>query len=153
MSSGEVKELLAVLPSAIEQYASALVIKRLRTVEKLLPLTCRRLGPALSETFAEYAAGSTLERSEKHYGDAIGFCRYIEEIVTSEFRHAARAARFERKQLEFFHERRMFAVAAAGSLSDEEAGRPMLRLPFAAGRGLGIAIWFRLGRRHRYVRL
>lgn len=152
LTANEADELSSILPAAVAEYASALFSKRLRAIAKLLPLTCGRLGSDVSRSFYDYAANGSPDGPSKHYHDALGFCRYIESRAAEPHREAQAAARFERTRLQFFNERKRIAIARTDSISEHEAGKRIIRLPFRAERGASYSIWIRFGRRNWYFR-
>lgn len=142
LQENEIEEMLAVARSDLDVLAKALTFKRLREVEKLLPVTKRTAGDEFRRLFLEFAPTFNPKTVRKHYEDAVAFSRFIEARVGR--RPARDAARFERTRICFFNENR--AVAFCRNRYDLEkisgSADDMPRL-----RRIGIAVWLRFGKR------
>jgi len=100
LSSDEIEEIAAVMPEELEFFAESLFWKRLREVEKFLPLTLRALGDDFSSLFREFSQEYNPQSVKKHLEDALEFCRFLESQNISE--PAKNAAKYERSKHEFF---------------------------------------------------
>jgi hypothetical protein len=142
LTQKEIEDLLKVGETSLSVFAESLVWKRLREVEKLLPITRQMSGEKFRGLFFEFAPTFNPHGVKKHYEDAIRFGRFIEERDMSE--PARDAARFERTRLTFFNENRAFAYCRS---------RYKLAKAFGSGhdasrrKRTAIAVWLRLGKR------
>jgi hypothetical protein len=107
LSNEEIAEIALVVPEEIDSFADSLLKKRVREVEKMLPLTRSALQESLGPLFIKYvdaAPGSSeMDRRE----DALEFCRYLEREETGAARDAAR---FELARIEFYSGKRNFLI-------------------------------------------
>jgi hypothetical protein len=79
LSEAEILELQQMLPAQLNFFGDSLVYKRLREVEKLLPLTRKALGRRDFENlFREFAARFLPQTIKKHLEDAIQFAGFLE---------------------------------------------------------------------------
>lgn len=101
LSKNEIADLTTVLPDEINFFADSLVWKRLREVEKFLPLTKQSLGEDFTKLFKDFSQNFNPQSIKKHLEDAFEFCAYLEknEFVSI---FVKEAARFEQAKLEFF---------------------------------------------------
>lgn len=134
----EIEDAIGVAESGLGTFADSLVWKRLREVEKLLPITKRITGDEFRRLFFEFAPSFNPQTVKKHYEDAVGFSRFIE--VQDSPGPARAAAKFERTRLTFFNEGRVFAYCLS-PYDLTTAGSPVRR------RRAAIAIWLRFGKR------
>lgn len=105
LSDDETAELADVLPDELNFFASSLLVKRLREIEHMLPITKKALGAEFTDSFHEYNIATTTARELSRAQDALEFCRYIEQSQTGE---TVAAARFERQKRQFFASERHF---------------------------------------------
>lgn len=106
LSLAEIGEIAAVMPEELNFFAESLFWKRLREVEKFLPLTRRALGDEFAESFREFSQIFNPRSVKKHLEDALEFCRFLRKQNISDF--AKNAAKFEQSKLEFFGLEKLF---------------------------------------------
>jgi hypothetical protein len=94
----EIAELTDVMPEELNFFSESLFVKRLREVEKLLPLTHKVLTKDFQVYFREFTGNYNPQSVKKHLEDAIEFCKYLQtkQIDTKD------AAKFEQAKLEVF---------------------------------------------------
>jgi hypothetical protein len=142
LSKAETDELVRVADRDLPMFAESLVWKRLKEVEKLLPLTGRIAGEGFRRLFFEFAPTFNSQAIRKHKEDAVHFCRFIEE------RHRdgplGDAARFERTRLTFFNEERRLAFCR--SLYDLSTPARDNAGSTRKGR-TAVAVWIRPGKK------
>lgn len=109
LNETEIAELAAVFPEELNSFADSLVYKRLREVEKLLPLSREVFGEDFEKYFREYANQFTPESIKKHLEDAIGFSKLLEKKETAWKKDVVK---FERYRLKFYgcEERLIFII-------------------------------------------
>jgi hypothetical protein len=98
LNEAEIVELTKVMPEELNFFSESLFVKRLREVEKLLPLTHKVLTKDFQTNFREFTNNYNPQSVKKHLEDAIEFCKYLQtkQIETKD------AAKFEQAKLEVF---------------------------------------------------
>lgn len=98
LNEAEIAELTEVMPEELNFFSESLFFKRLREVEKLLPLTHKVLAENFQIHFRDFTGNYNPQSVKKHLEDAIEFCKYLQtnRIVTKD------AAKFEQTKLEFY---------------------------------------------------
>lgn len=111
LSEKEIAELAAVFPEELNFFADSLLYKRLREVEKLLPLTARALSKDYEKHFREFAVQYTPESIKKHLEDAVRFAEFL-QTKEIELIWARDLAKYERAKLEFnvYQKRFLFRI-------------------------------------------
>ena len=100
LSERELAELAEVFPDELNSFADSLRWKRLREVEKLLPLTRAQLNKEFERHFRDFARNFYSQSIKKHLDDALRFCDYLQtDRTVSET--AKNAAKYEQAKLEF----------------------------------------------------
>ncbi len=100
LNEKEVTEIAEIMPEELNFFAESLFWKRLREVEKFLPLTKKVLAGELTEHFREFSQNFNPQTVNKHFEDALEFCRSLSKSKISEL--SKNVAKFEQKKLEFF---------------------------------------------------
>lgn len=101
LTERETAELAEVYPEELNSFAESLVLKRLREVEKLLPLTRRHSGADFARRFREFSQTFNPQSVKKYLEDALKFTNHLQtsggisELVKN-------AAKFECSKLEFY---------------------------------------------------
>ena len=75
----EIAELSAIVPDELEFFGDSLVWKRLREVEKFLPLVKKALGEDFESLFREFANQFRPTAIKKHHEDAVEFCGFLQK--------------------------------------------------------------------------
>lgn len=147
LNERELAELAELLPEELNFFAETLFWKRLREVEKLLPLTRRILGRDFAGHFRAFAAGYNPQSIKKHLEDAYEFGGFLLNRPISEA--ARETAKFELAKLKFFGFRKTLVVCRLKfSIGELSAGSP--QTPVAGGRKLNFAVWIRVGKQIRH---
>jgi hypothetical protein len=94
----EIDELSKVMPDELNFFSESLFVKRLREVEKLLPLTHKVLAKDFPKYFRQFTNNYNPQTVKKHLEDAFEFCKYLQanRIDTKD------AAKFEQAKLEIY---------------------------------------------------
>ena len=101
LSEAEIAELAEVFPDELNSFADSLFYKRLREVEKFLPLTKRILEKDFEKQFRIFANSYLPSTVKKHLEDAVEFCSYLQKNKsTSDI--VKNMAKFEQAKLEFY---------------------------------------------------
>lgn len=108
LSESEITDLQAVLPQEIAFFAESLFWKRLREVEKMLPLTKEFSSEDFAGLFREFSQNFNPQTIKKHLEDAIGFGNFLQTKEISELSKSL--AKFEKTKLEFFGLGKQIAV-------------------------------------------
>ena len=98
LSEKEIAELAEILPAELNLFADSLRWKRLREVEKLLPLTKQALAEDFEIYFREFAGVFLPATVKKHLEDAIQFAEFLQG---KEKNWKKDLAKYERAKLEF----------------------------------------------------
>jgi hypothetical protein len=101
LNENEIGEINEILPEEISFFAETLLWKRLREVEKFLPLTKNILGKEFPPLFREFSQNYNPQTVKKHLEDSLEFCRFLQK-KESVAEIAKNCAKFERAKLEFF---------------------------------------------------
>jgi hypothetical protein len=146
LSETEIREIAGIMPEELNFFADSLFSKRLRQVEKFLPLTRKVLGEVFKSTFREFSQGFNPQTVKKHFEDAFEFCGYLQKQNIS--KPAINAVRFERAKLAFFGLERRIAVCRL----DFDIRKPEFsdRAGEFAIPEKKIAVWLRIGKRVRH---
>lgn len=108
LSTKEIEDIAAVLPGEIAGFADSLFRKRLREVEKMIPLTKKALDESFEPLFAEYLKAVPEAREKKRMDDVLDFCVYLLARIS---RPELDAVKFEMLMIEFHAKRRSFVFA------------------------------------------
>lgn len=110
LSVAETGEIIEIFPDEINAFAESLIWKRLREVEKILPLTRHVLAKDFTALFRQYSSTFNPQSVKKHLEDAVMFSRFIERQAVSGI--AKNIAKYERLNLSFNGENKRFSIAA-----------------------------------------
>ena len=100
LDKNEIEEISKILPDEIEAFAESLFHKRLREVERLLPLLSKELGESFEKLFRKFAQNFTPLTVKKHLEDAIEFAKFL-QTKNSTPNWLKDFAKFEQAKLEF----------------------------------------------------
>lgn len=101
LSDTDIAELKTVLPEQLTFFADSLYWKRLREVEKFLPVTKKNLGENFKILFKEFSQTFNPTSVKKHLEDAIEFCKILQTKALEPV-YAKDIAKFEQGKLEFY---------------------------------------------------
>ena len=148
LTEKEIRELAEILPAELNFFAESLFRKRLREVEKLLPLTKKALAADFEKRFREFANQFTPASIKKHLEDAIEFSGFLQskEVVSG---FAKEAAKFERAKLEFNNFGRRFVFRVL-EYDVREIQRLNAKMPDDFKKTKTFALWLRIGKRTRH---
>jgi hypothetical protein len=79
LSEKEIAELTQIIPEELNFFADSLFRKRLREVEKFLPLTCKALEESFEKFFREFSQIYNPKSIKKHLEDATEFCAFLQK--------------------------------------------------------------------------
>lgn len=101
LTEDEICEIVEIFPDEINAFAESLIWKRLREIEKFLPLTRSYLKTDFEKHFRDFAPTFNPRSVKKHLEDALKFTNYLQAVKTvSEI--AKDAAKYECAKLEFY---------------------------------------------------
>lgn len=143
LSEKEIAELTEILPAELNFFADSLRRKRLREVEKLLPLTRKALADDFEKHFREFANQFTPESIKKHLEDAIQFAEFLREREKDWKRDAAK---FEAAKLEFYAHGKSL-VFRIFDYDVKEISRRIAEPPPNFQKRKTFALWLRIGKR------
>lgn len=108
----EAQSITAILPDEVTFFSRSLVYKRLREVEKLLPICRNVLGDEFARLFEEFSSDYNPTSIKKHLDDALAFTGWLLGRETSPL--VRDAARFESAKHRFFASNRRFSYCLLG---------------------------------------
>jgi hypothetical protein len=148
LSESEIEDLKTVLPEQLNFFADSLYWKRLREVEKILPLIRKVSGENFGKFFREFSQNFNPQSVKKHLEDAYEFCKFLQKQNISEF--AKNAAKYEQAKLEFFGYGKRFVVCKLDfdvrKFSREDANAQSVIQENKSK----IAIWIRFGKKVKH---
>ncbi len=109
LTKKEIVELAAILPDELNFFADSLFWKRLREVQKFLPLTRKVLDEGFEKYFREFSQNFNPTSVKKYLEDAIKFCLFLQTKKVEPL-WASDLAKFERARLVFNSNARNFVV-------------------------------------------
>ena len=109
LTEKEIAELAAILPDELNFFADSLVWKRLREVEKFLPLTRKLLDKKFEVYFRKFSQNFNPKSVKKHLEDAIEFGSFLQKQKI-EPDWVTDLAKFERARLIFNSHVKNFVV-------------------------------------------
>ena len=146
LSEMETEDLKTVLPEELNFFAESLFWKRLREVEKMLPLSRKFLEADFIELFREFSQNFNPNTVKKHLEDAIGFGKFLQKSDVSEI--IKNVAKFEKTKLEFFACGKRFAICRL-NYDIEEIAKNQSNFR----RKKTIAVWLRIGKKTKHFSL
>jgi len=146
LNEQEISELAEVLPEELNCFSESLVLKRLREVEKLLPLTRRILDKDFELYFREFANLFLPESIKKHLEDAIGFANFLQEKQNDWRRDVVK---FEQAKLEFNACSKRF-VFKIFDYDIKEISRTDAKTQRKFKKKKTFAVWLRIGKQTRH---
>lgn len=142
LNETEITELAEILPEELNFFAESLFWKRLREVEKMLPLSKEFLDEDFITLFREFSQNFNPTTVKKHLEDAIEFGKFLSQTDVSEI--ARNLATFERTKLEFFGYGKRFAVCRL-NYHIAEISRKGAKAKSDFPRRKTIAVWLKIG--------
>jgi len=135
LTETEINELAEVFPEELNSFAESLFYKRLREVEKFLPLTKYLLKQDFEKYFRLFADSYLPSTVKKHLEDAVEFCNYLQK--NNRISDVAKnTAKFEQARLEFFGNEKRLVV----KIFDYDINTRQKRKH--------LAVWLRIGKRN-----
>lgn len=108
LTESEINEILEIFPDEINAFAESLIWKRLREVEKILPLTKQNLGANFTELFREFAPTFNSTSVKRHLEDALEFAKFLQRKNIAPL--AKDIAKYELAKLVFYALRKNLVV-------------------------------------------
>jgi len=149
LNEREISDIKDILPGEINAFADSLFYKRLREVEKFLPLTRKFSGENFELLFREFSREFNPKSVKKHLEDAFEFSGFLQKSYF-ETLWIKDLAKFEQARLEFSG----FGKNCVFKSFDFD-----LRQIFSAGNETGFefkkrktfAVWLRIGKRIKHL--
>ena len=148
LKKSEIEEIAGIMREELDFFADSLFWKRLREVEKFLPLSKKILGDDFTKYFREFSQNFNPQTIKKHFEDALEFCRFLQKQNVSEY--AKNAAKFEESKALFFGLEKRFVICKLDfdireiflSKAEIQIGNPKNKTK--------IAIWIKIGKRFKH---
>ena len=148
LSKKEIAEIAGIMPEELNFFADSLFWKRLREVEKFLPLTRKVLAKDFSKYFREFSRIFNPQSVKKHFEDARHFCLYLRAQSLTDF--AESAVKFEQSKLEFFGlEKRLVVCRLDYDIRKISESDPNEQFEIPEKKAQ-IVVWLRFGKRIRH---
>lgn len=149
LSEKEIYEIAQIIPAELNFFADSLFWKRLREVEKLLPLTRDVLANDFERYFRQFSQIYQPISVKKHLQDAIEFAKFLSEKKI-EKGWIKDLAKFEQAKLEFYGLGKNFVFRVFDfDIRDLNSASLLLRNFQVKGRKT-LAVWVRLGKRVKH---
>ncbi len=148
LNEKEIAEIAEIMPEELNFFADSLVWKRLREVEKMLPLTRQTLGGDFTGLFREFSQKFNPLTVKKHLEDAIEFCKYVQKQEVSEF--VKNAAKFERSKHKFFGYGKRFVICKLDFDIREIFRTETMPQGENPKKKIKIAVWIRIGKKNKH---
>jgi len=142
LNEKEIIELAEILPAELNLFADSLRWKRLREVEKLLPLTKQALAEDFEIYFREFAGVFLPATVKKHLEDAIHFAEFLQG---KEKNWKKDLAKYERAKLEFNNSSKNF-IFKVFDYNIKEIFRKGAKMQSEFKRKKTFALWLRIGK-------
>lgn len=152
LSESEAAELAQIIPAELNFFADSLVWKRLREVEKFLPLARKVLDESFEKHFREFAQIYNPQSIKKHLEDALEFCSFLQKVEISPL-WAKDLINFEQARLAFNSNEKNFVfrkfdfdIRKILREISREGAKPQSDFP----KRRTFAVWLRFGNRTKY---
>jgi hypothetical protein len=154
LTATEIEGIKSILPAEIRFFADSLFYKRLREVEKLLPLTRQVLSSDFETHFRRFASEFLPDSIKKHLDDAIKFCAFL-RLQNLEPLCLVDLIRFEQAKLKFIGYQKQFVGRRfqfdVREILEEVSRKGRKTQSFSQiGKRRTVAVWFRLGNKSRH---
>lgn len=144
----EIAEIAEIMPEELNFFAESLFWKRLREVEKFLPLTKEILVEDFERYFRAFSQNFNPQTVKKHLEDALEFCRFLGLEDVSAI--AKNAAKFELAKLEFFGYGKQFVFCKLDfdirEISSQNSNLPRGNFK----KKTKFAVWLRIGKKSKH---
>ena len=144
----EIADLIAVVPEELAFFSDSLVWKRLREVEKFLPLTKEFAGEEFAKLFKEFSENYNPQSVKKHLEDAFEFCAFLDENESVSL-FLRDIARFEQAKLEFFGYGKRFVIRKFNVDLREISSKGVTAQSYFPKRKT-FAVWLRIGNKTKF---
>jgi len=148
LNEREIAELTGIIPEELSFFVDSLFWKRLREVEKFLPLTRKALNENFEEYFREFSQRYNPKSIKKHLEDAIEFCSFLQNLEVKPL-WAKDLAKFEQARLIFSSNTESF-VFRKFSFDIREISRKGAKAQSELTKRRTFAIWIRIGNRTKH---
>lgn len=148
LSESEIAGLVAIIPEELNFFADSLRWKRLREVEKILPLTRKALEEKFEEHFREFSKIYNPKSVKKHLEDAIEFCSFLQNRQIEPL-WAKDLAKFEQAWLIFNSNAKDFLFRQF-DFDVKEISREGAKARSEYLKRKTFAIWIRVGNKAKY---
>ncbi len=144
LSDSEIAEIAEILPEELNFFAETLFWKRLREVEKFLPLTRKFLGEDFITDFREFSQHFNPQSVKKHLEDAIEFCKFLHKNEVSEI--VKNITKFEQTKIKFFGYGKHFAFCRLNYNIEEISSK------YTKTQRKTNYLWLKFGKKIKYFR-
>ncbi len=153
LNGKEISEIAEIMPEELIFFAESLFGKRLREVERLLPLTKKALGDDFTKLFRAFSQGFNPQSVKKHLEDALEFSKFLYKNKQIEMLWAKDLAKFEHSRLIFNSASKKIRCAVFEHDLRQiirEISTPNSSMNTDFRRKKTIAVWLKFGKRTKY---
>lgn len=152
LSEREIAEIAEIIPEELNFFADSLFWKRLREVEKFLPLTKKVFGADFEKHFRRFAQNYNPKSIKKHLEDATEFCAFLQKAEIYPV-WKKDLSRFERARLIFNSNSQGFVFEKFDFDVWEilkEISNGVEKMPDDFPKRKTFAVWLRVGKRTKH---
>jgi len=153
LNESETADLQAVLPEEIGFFADSLFWKRLREVEKILPLTKKALKEDFTKYFREFSQNFNPQTVKKHFEDALSFSNFLQNQSLEPI-WAKDLAKFEYSRLIFNSDMKKFVFSKFNHDIRElinAFSKNKTESPKNFRHKITFAIWLKVGKKKKHL--
>lgn len=140
----EIAEITEILPEEISFFAESLFWKRLRQVEKMLPLTFKIADDDFQKLFREFSQNYNPQTIKKHLEDANEFCLFLQQN-DSVSGITKNAAKYEQAKLKFHNFGKILVICRL-NYDVRQISQIVKNANYNLKKKTKIAIWIRAGK-------
>jgi hypothetical protein len=148
LTESEIAGLSAIIPEELNFFADSLRWKRLREVEKILPLTRKTLSENFEKYFREFSQSYNPTSVKKHLEDAIEFCSFLQNRKIEPV-WAKDLAKFEQARLIFNSKAKDFLFRKF-DFDVREISREGAKAQSEFPKRRTFAVWIRMGNKSKH---
>ncbi len=148
LNETEISDIKQILPGEINAFADSLFYKRLREVERLLPLTRKFAGEKFESLFREFSREFNPKSVKKHLKDAIEFSGFLQKR-NLDILWIKDLAKFEQAKLEFSGFGKNFVIKSF-DFDLREIFSTEYEMEIKLKKRKTFAVWLRIGKKIKH---
>ncbi len=148
LTDNEIAVIIEIFPEEIEAFAESLFYKRLREVERFLPLTRKVLDADFEKLFRDFIKEFNPQTVKKHLEDAVEFAKFVQKNQTDKL-WIKDIAKLEQAKLEFGGIGKNFIVKKF-DFDIRNLHHNNTPEDLSLNKRKSVAIWVRIGKYHKH---